>query len=59
MGAILVAIRLPFFLIAEVTLWYTAAFGYHVLFLNRISEAIEQHKRLVDWLRGIPRDTKS
>jgi hypothetical protein len=40
MGVILVAIRLPFFLIAEAALWCTAAFGYHLLFLDRGSEAL-------------------
>jgi hypothetical protein len=58
MGVILVAIRLPFFLIAEAALWCAAAFGSHLLFLNRGSEALEQHRRLVDWLRGDPKDHK-
>jgi hypothetical protein len=62
MGVILAAIRLPFFLIAEAALWSAAAFGshllFHLLFLNRGSEALEQHRRLVDWLRGVPKEHK-
>jgi len=42
-------IRLPFFLIAEAALWCAALFGSHIG-LHRESEALEQHRRLVDWL---------
>jgi hypothetical protein len=43
------AIRLPSFLIAEAVLWSVASFGSH-LGLHRPSEALAQHRRLVDWL---------
>jgi hypothetical protein len=52
------ATRLPFFLIAEAALWCAALFGRHLLFLNRESEALEQHRRLLDWLRGVPKEHK-
>src|ERR1700686_38692 len=52
------ATRLPFFLIAEATLWCAASFGSH-LGLHRGSEALEQHRRLVDWLRGGSKGTQT
>jgi hypothetical protein len=55
MGVIRVAIKLPLFLIAEAALWCAALFGSHVLFLDRGWEALQQHRRLVDWLRRAPR----
>jgi hypothetical protein len=45
------AIKLPFFLIAEAVLWFIAAMGSH-FGLHRVTEALTQHKRLVDWLWG-------
>jgi hypothetical protein len=45
-------------LIADAVLWCVALFGCHVLFLNRTAEALEQHRRLVGWLRGIPKERK-
>jgi hypothetical protein len=53
MGIIRVAMRLPFFLIAEAALWCAASIVSH-LGIHRPSEALEQHRRLVDWLQGIP-----
>jgi hypothetical protein len=46
------ATRLPFFLIAEAVLWFVALVGSHLFFLDRTSEALQQHGRLVEWLRG-------
>jgi hypothetical protein len=45
------ALRLSFFLVAETLLWFVASFGSH-LGLDRASEALVQHGRLVDWLWG-------
>jgi hypothetical protein len=50
------ATRLPFFLMAETALWCAAVFGSHMLFLDRTSEALEQHRRLVDWVQGVPKE---
>ena len=44
------AIRLPFFLIAEAVLWFVALIGSHLFFLDRVTEALTQHRLLVDWL---------
>jgi hypothetical protein len=52
------ATRLPFFLIAEAALWSAALFGSHLLFVDRGSEALKQHRRLVDWLQGVPKEHK-
>ena len=46
------AMRLPFFLIAVAVLWSAALMGSHLFGLDRVSEALKQHGRLVDWLRG-------
>jgi hypothetical protein len=48
-------VRLPFCLIAEAFLWLVAfAFGRLILLSGRKSEVVEKHKRLVDWLWGVP-----
>jgi hypothetical protein len=48
-------IKLPFFLIAEAFIWLVAfAFGRLILLSGRKSEVVEKHKRLLDWLWGVP-----
>jgi hypothetical protein len=46
------AIRLPVFLIAVAVLWSVTLIGIHPFGLDRVSEALKHHERLVDWLRG-------
>ena len=45
------------FLIAEAVLWTVAfSFGRIIMGVNRSYEVIEKHKRLVDWLWGVPKE---
>jgi hypothetical protein len=45
------AMKLPFFMIAEIVLWLVASVVSH-LGLHEVSETLAQHRRLVDWLRS-------
>jgi len=49
-------LKLPLFLIADVFLWLVAfTFGrWMILSENRRLEVVEKHKRMVDWLWGVP-----
>jgi hypothetical protein len=48
------AIKLPVFLLADGLMWFSAAFVSH-MGIHRGSQALEEHKRWVDWLRGVPK----
>jgi|GraSoi_2013_60cm_1033757.scaffolds.fasta_scaffold300057_1 hypothetical protein len=49
-------LKLPLFLVADVFLWLVAfTFGrWMILSENRRLEVVEKHKRMVDWLWGVP-----
>jgi hypothetical protein len=51
------AVKLPFFLVAEAVLWFVGfLFCISMMGFRRGHEVVETHKKLVDWLWGVPKE---